>query len=374
LVVGAGALALACSDSSSNNPGDGGTTPEGGSNDASLPDSAPPPAKDAGTVDASDGSIAPQDATVDAPAPVDGAVDATAQDGATDGGDAGGGDGGPTPQGWMGALPGSTSLADLSIPGTHDTGATIEVSPGTTKCQNLSVADQLAIGVRYLDIRTHNTNNSFEVFHLTVDQNLTFDQVLTSIYTFFTANPGETVIMCLKEENPDPQTGSTNTYEQTFQSYVSQHPERWLLTDSIPTLDQARGKIVLLRRFNATTTPEGIDGTNWSDNVTFTMTSGTSTLRIQDFYQIPDDPSKWAAITGLFNEALTADASTLYLNNTSAYFELDGGAENITGVSDVINPELQTYFTDAGAGRYGIVAMDFVDATKASLVLKTNFK
>jgi hypothetical protein len=84
-------------------------------------------------------------------------------------------------------------------------------------------------------------------------------QVLKSIDTFFTANPGETLMTSMKEEIAP--SGSTNTFEQTFGSYVAQYPERWYLGPSIPTLDQVRGKIVLLRRFGATTLPTGIDAT-----------------------------------------------------------------------------------------------------------------
>src|SRR5688500_16988143 len=54
---------------------------------------------------------------------------------------------------WMGSLPDATNVAQLSIPGTHDSGARTEPVGGTAKCQNLSIADQLTAGVRYLDIR-----------------------------------------------------------------------------------------------------------------------------------------------------------------------------------------------------------------------------
>jgi 1-phosphatidylinositol phosphodiesterase len=369
-----------------------------------LPDVSSTDASDAG---ASDGSVS--DASPDAP----GLQDAPSQDAPADSGDcgpvdsgevdSGAGDSGPvdsgevdsgpvdsgavdsgfSASGWMGALPGATSLASLSIPGTHDTGATIDVpgTTGTTRCQSLSVDDQLAIGVRYVDIRVKAVaDDRFEVFHTNVDQNLTFDQVLASISAFFTAHPGETVVMSLKQEQ-SPASGVTNTFEQTFATYVAHKTDLWYLAPTIPTLDQARGKIVLLRRFGAATIPTGIDvSTGWSDNTTFTLANGSATLRIQDYYEISDDPSKWAAITSLFAEATQPPADAggagviLYLNNTSAYLKLDSGLEDIPGVSDTINPELVTYFTSHISGRYGIVGMDFVDATKASLILSTNFK
>src|SRR6201986_136150 len=109
--------------------------------------------------------------------------------------------------------------------------------------------------------------------------------------------------MSLKKETPDPQTGSTSTFEQTFDSYTAQNPSWWYLGDAIPTLADARGKIVLLRRFNATSTPKGIDVTAWNSEAltTFTIATGAATLQIQDDYQVTDDTSKWAAITDLFS-------------------------------------------------------------------------
>jgi 1-phosphatidylinositol phosphodiesterase len=394
LFFGAGAVAAACNGTpavGTGNAGDAGadtSPPDTGapdsaaaqdapsSQDASSPEDAMSPDDSSSATDADaasgDSSVSsPQDAGLDALTPQDAGADAAFVV-ETEAGTF-------TASNWMGAFPGSTSVADLSIPGTHDTGATIDMpgTTGTTKCQNLGIADQLAAGVRYFDIRVHNLSNQFEVYHLTVDQELTFASLLQSISTFFAANPSETLIMSVKEETPDPQTGSTNTFEQTFDSYTAANPAAWYLGDTIPTLDQARGKIVLLRRFSATNLPTGIDVTAWNSEAltTFTIANGDATLQIQDDYQVTDDPSKWTAITDLFAFALQSDAGSdvFFLNNTSAYVELDSGLEDILFVSNVINPELTTYFAAATAARYGIVGMDFVDTAKASLILSTNF-
>ncbi|HEY2513832.1 MAG TPA: phosphatidylinositol-specific phospholipase C domain-containing protein [Polyangiaceae bacterium] len=374
-----GACAAACSDSSggSADGGDAATNPPVDSGNPAPGDAttdASPPADSSVDAPVSPNDSGAPDTSVDAPAPPsDGSAgDASADAGPTDAAADGNADGGVTGSNWMGAIGDSTSLAALSIPGTHDTGATHESAPGTLKTQDLSVPDQLAAGVRYFDIRVENLANKFEVFHTTLDQNLSFDTVLQDVSTFFAANPGETLILCLKEEQPA--SGSTNTFEQTFQSYVAQNASRWYLSASVPTLGQVRGKIVLLRRFSVTTLPTGIDATVWADNTTFTISNADANLRIQDYYEIPDDDSKWTSITSLFTEALSGSGPTLYLNNTSAYFPLDGGVENIPGVSDVINAKLVTYFTGAAKGRYGVVAMDFADTAKSSLVFATNFK
>ena len=62
---------------------------------------------------------------------------------------------------WMSKLDDNTNITDLTIPGTHDSGANFDVPilppliyvPDTSKNQDLSIRNQLNIGVRYLDIR-----------------------------------------------------------------------------------------------------------------------------------------------------------------------------------------------------------------------------
>lgn len=64
---------------------------------------------------------------------------------------------------WMGALPSHLRLDALTIPGTHDSGAT----RGGTRvtCQEMTIAEQLAAGVRHLDIRVRLHGGRFGVHH-----------------------------------------------------------------------------------------------------------------------------------------------------------------------------------------------------------------
>ncbi len=87
-----------------------------------------------------------------------------------------------TGRGWMGALDGGTLLSALSIPGSHDSGALHEPLRGTSRCQNLAIAEQLAIGVRYLDIRCRNVDNLFKIYHGRVSQLLNFEERPDSLH------------------------------------------------------------------------------------------------------------------------------------------------------------------------------------------------
>jgi hypothetical protein len=63
------------------------------------------------------------------------------------------------PKNWMSNLRNDAPVIELSIPGTHGSAADSSTSfifnfvPGPWKTQELSIADQLAIGVRFIDLR-----------------------------------------------------------------------------------------------------------------------------------------------------------------------------------------------------------------------------
>jgi len=139
---------------------------------------------------------------------------------------------------WMSRLDGTLSLAQLSIPGTHDSGALFEPIPRTAKCQNRSIAEQLNTGIRFLDIRCRHVNNTFVIQHGMVNQNQTFEDVLNTVITFLHNNPSECVIMSVKEEYTA--SGDTRSFEDTFDSYVAKKPGIWYLASTIPRLEQVR--------------------------------------------------------------------------------------------------------------------------------------
>ncbi|MGA9637853.1 phosphatidylinositol-specific phospholipase C [Flavobacterium sp.] len=270
---------------------------------------------------------------------------------------------------WMGALDETKSLTALSIPGTHDSGALHEPFFGTTVCQTLTIDEQLKAGVRYLDIRGRHIRNNFEIYHREVSQNLTFTDVLNSCKTFLSKNPSETIIMSLKEEYTAVE--NNRSYEATFDLYTRTFPGLFYIGNTVPTLKEAKGKIVLLRRF-AATNAKGIDATKWGDNTTFTITTTAQTVRIQDQYIVPNNDAKWNLIKNLADEANTNNTH-LYLNYCSGFKEDSFGTPYIRTVSDAINPQVASYFTTNTKGHFGVIVMDFTSSTTNSLIVKTNF-
>lgn len=273
----------------------------------------------------------------------------------------------PAGNNWMGSIGGTVRLSQVSIPGTHDSGARVEQFAGTAKCQNATIAEQLGYGVRLLDIRCKHEHDAFTIYHGSVNQNLTFTQVMDQVTGFLNANPGECVMMSIKEETAS--SGTTRSFEATFDSYVAADPTKWSLGTSVPALSGVRGRIQLVRRFGASQA-KGIDATNWPDNTTFEVNN----LSVQDWYQANDNTTKWTYITTALSAAFSdANADILHLNFTSGYKSGFLGIPSITTVSNSINPQLATYFGTAAPGHYGCVLMDFADATRPALIYNTNF-
>jgi 1-phosphatidylinositol phosphodiesterase len=271
---------------------------------------------------------------------------------------------------WMSVVADQTSIAAISIPGTHDSGATIEPVAGTAKCQNLSIADQLNAGVRYLDIRCRHIDNAFAIHHGAIYQNLNFNDVLNASINFLNSHPTETIIMSVKEEHTP--SNNTRSFEQTFDSYVQQNPGKWDLGNNIPTLGSIRGKIKLLRRFSGSSL-KGIDATAWADNTTFDINNPAANLKVQDFYNVNDVNTKWTKVETLLNEAKNDTSNKLYLNYASGYKAGIFSIPSITTVSNFINPKITTFFTNNTHGKFGIIPLDFVDPGRSQLIVNTNF-
>jgi len=98
---------------------------------------------------------------------------------------------------WMAGIEDSTPINELSIPGSHDTGATHSIADVAGIFQTLGIYDQLNIGIRFLDIRLQLVNDKLRVVHSFVDQALNFDTVLGDITDFILNNPSEFLIISI---------------------------------------------------------------------------------------------------------------------------------------------------------------------------------
>lgn len=198
---------------------------------------------------------------------------------------------------WMHELHDDWPLAALSIPGTHNS-PTCHVALPSVRCQAVGVREQLDNGVRFFDIRVQtNPDNSdlvlvHSAFPISLTGNKYFADMLNDIYAFLDANRSETLIMSVKRE------GTGKGTDQQLSKYLKDRycvdDNRWFTEPRIPQLGEARGKVVLLRRYgNDDCLNEehdgrgyGLDASIWPDNCADATTGPPGIARIQDFYEM----------------------------------------------------------------------------------------
>ncbi|SEP86863.1 phosphatidylinositol-specific phospholipase C domain-containing protein [Neolewinella agarilytica] len=146
---------------------------------------------------------------------------------------------------WMAKLKDDLSIKDITIPGTHDSGADYGCpDPAFNKygkCQDWSIDKQLKQGVRYLDIRLNIEDGKLQNYHGRCDQREDFGSILKTITSFLAANPSEGILMRVKRED-DEESG----YKDRWDQYVAANASYFYKGTSIPTVAQLRGKIMVL--------------------------------------------------------------------------------------------------------------------------------
>jgi 1-phosphatidylinositol phosphodiesterase len=307
---------------------------------------------------------------------------------------------------WMGDIPDDAAVTTLSIPGTHNS-CCVNGLLGVGKTQNLDLPDQLRSGIRFLDIRLAHHQDNLCVHHDVVCTEQSYTGVLTMCADFLTRYPSETILMSVKDEDRfDSALGTlapsqvvcklstrdgttcgenTRSFEETFTARTREHIRQTPLfynftpapagNDSAATspaftsetrLRQARGHIILLRRFDSTH-DVGLDLTYWPENQRF-RSATTPFYDIEDRYQNPGDDDKYNFVIAHIEDARRGDPQDLYITFSSA---VDLTAR---GYAKTINPRLNDYLAGSPPGRVGIIVMDYCEEPQdlVSNVIKTN--
>lgn len=175
----------------------------------------------------------------------------------------------------------------------------------------------------------------------------------------------------------------SNSFEDAFKARTWEHVENPSLFYNLPsplpgdgstntsltaktTLGEVRGKIILLRRFEAS--PDvGLDLTYWPENMRFR--GGTSPVyAVEDHWWDPGEGDKYNFMITHIEEARRRSPKDLYITFSSAVHL------NARGYSKVINPRLNEYLARSTQGRVGIIAMDYFEEPRelVSNIIKMN--
>ncbi|KAF7311951.1 PLC-like phosphodiesterase [Mycena indigotica] len=282
---------------------------------------------------------------------------------------------------WMAHLSDSLLLSQLSIPGSHDS-ASVTIVPFTAT-QDLSITDQLSMGIRFFDLRCTIVDNVLEMYHGSIPLGTFLSDILGEIYSFIgNAGSSEAIIVSIKQDH-DP-VDSNVPFDLAVLRLLQQNGQFWNLGATIPTLGTVRGKIQLVRRYSSTTSPEtsiGIAATGWQDNVpTFNITLPNGAFVIEDRYNYDGVVGLDLVVTNKTSYLLTSLVNAQNDNTNSNWYISFSSASNTPfnepetlavggiaivppGFVDGVNSRLFTYLYSllGGTRRVGTIMMDFVD-------------
>jgi 1-phosphatidylinositol phosphodiesterase len=264
---------------------------------------------------------------------------------------------------WMSMVSDDTNIYDMSIPGTHDSGAFHSLFDVAGKCQDLSVSKQLEIGVRFLDLRLQMVNNEFNIVHSFVDQNLKFKSVLDDLDKFISNNNLEFIIISIKEDAD--KVSSNKSFEELLLEYLKEY-SNICYDKSLPkTLGEARGKIYILSRYELSFGIPAYNG--WTDDDTFKLDN----MYIQDNYCIDNAIDKKNDIKNTMDYAKKS-SNELILNFTSCYLDNAFPPTYAGTIALDINPWLLDVFNNND--KLGIVVCDFITVELSTLIYERNIK
>ena len=310
---------------------------------------------------------------------------------------------------WMKNIPDDAYLSSVNIPGTHDTGTAAIVEDfmqefSMTSCQKYYYGEQLNVGARSFDVRCNATKSGSDtkpkdvrIIHggsvwqcinrdgITV---LTLDNILDDSVRFLKNHKTESIVMMLK-----PDAGSSEGLAYALNNFIQNNKDYVYLGDDIPSMKEARGKIVFIRRFPVDeskfedTSGFGIDLSNWDD---YSYHDYKYAVKIYNeypvFVHVQDAFDKEALlkrdfIEGTLKQTVGEDTDPAHKILDFAWiynYTSCAGAFGFVGLpleeSTIINPWLydkkEEYFDNR---RLGMVMLNFIDAQMSRLIYETNF-
>ena len=146
---------------------------------------------------------------------------------------------------WMSYIKDETLLKSVVIPGSHDAGS--ENMMWLAKMQSKDIAEQLADGIRYFDIRIQKDGNDFVAFHGPI-KGLKAEDIFGDIRNFISERRTETLILDFqhfKGESEEDVVGFVDRYLSEFVLHNDTEKDDVTFIDEL-TLGEARGKCLIL--------------------------------------------------------------------------------------------------------------------------------
>ena len=300
---------------------------------------------------------------------------------------------------WMAGIPDEALLSSINIPATHDTGTAGVVedlvpSVSITSCQNLYYDEQLNMGARSFDIRANATKDDASAADVKIvhggelwqcqeknGSDLTLQSILNTSLGFLEKHKSETVILTVKSD-----AGSTIGLEHAVAEFIEKNKDKVYSGGDIPSMKEARGKIIFLRRFNLTKNYDssveramGFNLTNWDDikykdyKYAYKLyDDGKNHVYIQDAYNTYGS-EKWPYILETMKQTTGQDTSHPIEYNSWVFNYTSCSQGAPLGLTQEINPRLFKDEDNCIDTRFlGTVMLNFIDEPMSRLIYETN--
>lgn len=292
---------------------------------------------------------------------------------------------------WITPLDGNIYVSQMSIPGAHDAATGEEmasiIGDVFASTQEQTLQTQWNLGVRAFDLRPAiydailGSTNELWLYHGMTRVSVSWATAMNTIKSNLTDNPGEFAIVLFRHE--DESTLGKNTNSENFNSYMT----NWInansswIVDWKPdlTIDECRGKIILISRFNGDWNYGCFTG--WNHDASGATTalrnangSRSATMYVQDYYNPSSHDTKWTAIQAYLDITKTfhtddAKVNHWAINHASGYV---GTSTSTTYRNNAAaqNPKLISYITsDSWEGSTGIMLFDYAGASLSNGLL-----
>ena len=286
---------------------------------------------------------------------------------------------------WMEKLADQAYVHQISIPGTHDAatgnGTTLDTFART---QDLSIADQFEAGIRAFDLRPSVDGNTLKIYHGVIATNISFEEALDQLCDKLKEHPTEFVVVVMRHEDDHENDAAKAQWGGLMEQTLNDGKYAPYMVEFDPqlTVEDVRGKILVLSRDNYAKTPVGGYINGWTSSSSFAdqgkafITGSNSRVRaklyVQDFYETKDAmDTKLQAIRNLLDYSVTLYESTSHIwviNHTSGYSQISfvATADAYRLNASYTNKAAADYLSDeANAGPTGLMMMDFAGVDKS---------
>ena len=283
---------------------------------------------------------------------------------------------------WITPLDGNIYVSQMSIPGSHDaaTGEDMATFIGDifAQTQEQTLQTQWNLGIRAFDLRPAiykgRSTNELWLYHGVTRVSISWATAMKTIKDNLKAHPGEFAIILFRHE--DEGTTNKDNDETHFNTYMTNwvNANKEWIVDWRPdiTIDECRGKIILISRFSGSW--EYGCFTGWShvaEGATTTVRNAsntvTGTMYVQDYYNASSHDTKFTSIRKYLDIAQEFHTNKTMknhwmLNHVSGYARISS-SDTYRSNAAAQNPKVIEYLHNRTTpGSTGIILFDYSGA------------